>query len=325
MSSKRTKLILSVIAFFAVVFFSIAYASGEKDYPNRPIEMIITYPPGGPIDSSARLIERPLQDALGVTVVLTTKGGVGGALGTDFVAKSKPDGYTLGVIACSSLTTGPAINPALPYKYTDLAPVCLLWLEPLAIIGRPGAPWKDLKGLVQYARENPGKMNYGTAGYGSIGMFAVELLKMNYGLDIIPVHFRGSGPALTAVLGGHVDLAAVGYFTATPQVKAGKAILLATTAKKRVSDFPDTPTMKELGISEAPEMWGGLFAPSKTPQAVMGRLGREMEKIMKSPTLADHYKRVGLTLDYRDSVETLKLIEGELKAVKEVVERLGIR
>jgi tripartite-type tricarboxylate transporter receptor subunit TctC len=295
-----------------------------KDYPDHPVEIIITYPPGGPLDTAARFIQTPLQTALGQTIILTTRGGVGGSIGTEFVSKAKPDGYTLGVMANSSITSGPIINPALPYRHTDLIPICLLVTDPEAIISRNDAPWKSLDEMVGYAKKNPGKLTYGTPGFGSVAFFEMEVFKLANGLDIEPVHFQGSAPAMTAVLGGHVDLAIGGLFASIPQIKAGKIKLLATSSEKRVSAFPDIPTLSEKGISEAVNIWIGLYAPGKTPKLIVERLSREMQGVMKSPSTISQFEKAGLAMDYRDSAATSKLIEEEIAAIMKVVKKVGV-
>jgi tripartite-type tricarboxylate transporter receptor subunit TctC len=322
MDSRRTFPIFLIFAVL-IVTFSVAFAA-EKDYPDHQVEIIVTYPPGGPLDTAARIIHPPLQTALGQSIILTTKGGVGGALGTESVARAKPDGYTLGVIANSSVTSGPIINPSLPYKHTDLIPVCLLVTDPEAIISKTDAPWKTLDEMVSYAKKNPGKLTYGTPGFGSVAYFEMEVFKLAYGLDIEPVHFQGSAPAMTAVLGGHVDLGIGGLFASIPQIKAGKIKLLATSAEKRVAAFPDIPTLSEKGIKEAVNIWIGLYAPAKCPKMVVERLSREMEKIMKSQATISQFEKAGLAMDYRDSAATSKLIEEEITAILKVVKKVGI-
>jgi tripartite-type tricarboxylate transporter receptor subunit TctC len=317
------KLVFNFLFIMLVIPFSMVFAS-EKDYPNHQVEVIVTYPPGGPLDTAARIIQLPLQAALEQTITLTTKGGAGGTLGTDYVTKAKPDGYTLGVIANSSVTSGPIINPALSYRHTDLIPICLLVNDPEAIISKRDAPWKNLNEMIDYAKKNPGKLTYGTPGFGSVAFFEMEVFKLFYGLNIEPVHFQGSTPVMTAVLGGHVDLGIGGLFSSVPQIKAGKIKLLATSSEQRVAAYPDIPTLSEKGIKEAVNIWIGLYAPVKTPKVAMERLSRAMEKVMKSQAVINQFEKTGLAMDYRDSVATSKLIEDEIAAIMKVVKNLGI-
>lgn len=312
------------LAVFLIVSLSQAAFTSEKDYPNRPIDLIATYPPGGPVDITTRLIQPPLQDALGVPVIVTNKGGVGGAIGTDFVAKAKPDGYTLGVLANSSFTSGPAINPALTYKYTDLVYICLLAIDYEAIVTRVDAPWKNLDDMISYAKKNPGKLTYGTPGYGSVAFFEMELFKLAHGLDIVPVHFQGSNPAMTAVLGGHVDLSIGGIGATASQIRAGKVIPLVVSSEKRLPAFPDVPTMSERGVKEAVNIWMPLAATQKCPKEVVEKLSRLMEKIMKTPAVMSQFEKAGLMVDYRDTAATSKLVEDEINAITKVVKKLGI-
>lgn len=297
----------------------------EEKYPTRQIECIVNFPPGGPLDTSIRVIQPHLQAALGVPVVLTTKGGAAGALGTDFVAKAKPDGYTILASANAALTIAPNVNPQITYKYTDFAHICTFTADPGVICSKTGAPWKNLEELVEYAKKNPGKLNYGSPGMGTVAYFAMEIFKMSYGLDIVPVHFQGTGPVKNAILGGHVDLSASGFGSLGPLIKAGNIFPLVTTATKRVADFPNVPTMVEKGFPDASlNIWFGLFVPVKCPKNVVDRLSQAMEKVMKDPAVQGQIEKAAMMVDYRDSKATFQLVEQEFAAVAKVVKKTGM-
>jgi len=324
MEWRRACLVVLLVSFSLAAFSWTAWAAEEK-YPARQIECIVNFPPGGPLDTSTRIIHPPLQAALGVPVVLTTKGGAAGALGADFVAKAKPDGYTVLASANAALTIAPNVNKQITYKYTDFAHVCTYSADPGVITSKANAPWKNLEELVEYAKKNPGKLNYGTPGMGTVAFFAMEIFKLSYGLDIVPVHFQGTGPVKNAILGGHVDLAASGFGSLAPLIRAGNIIPLVSTAQKRRPDFPNVPTMAEKGFPEASlNIWFGLFVPKKCPKIVVERLGQAMEKVMKDPNVISQLEKAGMMADYRDSEATFKLVEQEFAAVKKVVEKMGI-
>ncbi|MEM2958574.1 MAG: tripartite tricarboxylate transporter substrate binding protein [Candidatus Jordarchaeaceae archaeon] len=297
----------------------------EEKYPSRQIELIVNFPPGGPLDTSTRIIHPHLQKVLGVPLIITTKGGAAGALGADFVAKAKPDGYTVLATANSAMTIAPNVNPQITYKYTDFAPICTFSADPGVITSKAGAPWKNLEELVVYAKKNPGKLNYGSPGMGTVAFFAMEIFKLSYGLDIVPVHFQGTGPVKNAILGGHVDLASSGFGSLAPLIKDGSIIPLVTTAQKRIVDFPEVPTMAEKGFPEASlNIWCGLFVPKNCPKIVVERLGQAMDKVMKDPNVINQLNKAGMTPDYRDSRATFSLVEQEFATVKKLVEKMGI-
>lgn len=306
------------------IFSNLGWSQEEK-YPTRQIECIVNFPPGGPLDTSIRIIQPGLQAALGVPVVLTTKGGAAGALGADFVNKAKPDGYTILASANAALTVAPNVNPQITYKYTDFAHICSYTADPGVITSKAGAPWKNLEGLVEYAKKNPGKLNYGSPGMGTVAYFAMEIFKLSYGLDIVPVHFQGTGPIKNAILGGHVDLAASGFGSLAPLIRAGNIFPLVSTAPKRVEAFPDVPTMAEKGFPDASlNIWFGLFVPQKCPKVVVDKLATAMERVMKDPAVNSQIEKAGLFVDYRDSEGTFKLVETEFAAVAKVVKKMGI-
>jgi tripartite-type tricarboxylate transporter receptor subunit TctC len=260
-----------------------------------------------------------------VPVVLTTKGGAAGALGTDFVAKAKPDGYTILASANAPLTIAPNVNPQITYKYTDFAHICTYTADPGVICSKTGAPWKNLEELVEYAKKNPGKLNYASPGMGTVAYFAMEIFKMSYGLDIVPVHFQGTGPVKNAILGGHVDLSASGFGSLGPLIKAGNIFPLVTTAMKRVGDFPDVPTMAEKGFPDASlNIWFGLWVPLKCPKNVVDKLSQAMEKVMNDPGVRSQIEKAAMIVDYRDSKATFQLVEQEFAAVAKVVKKTGM-
>jgi len=324
MDKKRRAFIFLVAASLLAISLAMAWAAEEK-YPTRQIEFIVNFPPGGPVDVATRIIQPPLQAILAVPIVLTTKAGAAGALGADFVAKAKPDGYTVLASANAPLTVAPNVNPQIVYKYTDFAHVCSYAADPGVITSKAGAPWKNLEELVEYAKKNPGKLNYGSPGMGTVAFFAMEIFKLSYGLDIVPVHFQGTGPVKSAILGGHVDLAASGFGALAPLIRAGNIIALVSTSSKRLAAFPDVPTMAEKGFPEASlNIWCGLFVPQRCPKVVVEKLGQAMDKVMKDPSVIGQMEKAGLFADYRDSEGTFRLVEQEFAAVAQVVKKMGI-
>jgi tripartite-type tricarboxylate transporter receptor subunit TctC len=297
----------------------------QPAYPSRPIEFVIPFPPGGPADTAARIIQPSLSAALGVPIVLNNKPGGGGAIGGDYVSKSKPDGYTVYATTNSTLTIITAMQPDLTYRPSDFAPVGSYMTDIGVITAKPGGSWKTLDEFVDYAKKNPGRLSYGSAGLGTVSFFTVELFKQAYGLDLTHVPFQGTGPVKNAIMGGHVTLGSSGLSSFAPLMKSGDLIALVTTAPKRVPAFPDVPTLAEKGFPEASlNIWMALFVPAKTPREVVDKLSRALEKTMKESSVVAAVEKSGMVVDYRDPAATAKLVETEHEAVKKVVARLGV-
>jgi tripartite-type tricarboxylate transporter receptor subunit TctC len=318
------------IAFALFVFFGLASLVGGKaqaqtDYPRRQIELIVPFPPGGPNDTAARIIQPQLAANLGVPVAIVTKPGGGGALGADYVAKAKPDGYVLYYTTNTTLTILPAMQPDVTHRHADFVAVGSTMADFGSITTRASNPWKTLEQVVDYGKKNPGKLSYGSAGVGTLSSFAMEIFKMSYGLDIAHVPFQGTGPVKNAILGGHVQLASSGFSSLGPLIKSGDLTPLVSTAPKRLAEFPNVPTMAEKGFPEATlNLWMLLAAPAKTPPAVIDRLSRALEKTMKDPTVVAAVEKAEMSIDYQGPQETRKLIEKEHEIVIKVVQKLGL-
>ena len=296
----------------------------EGPYPSREIEFVIPFPPGGPADAAARLIQPKMSELLGIPVVLVNKPGGSGALGADAIAKAPADGYHVLATSNSVLTVLPATQMGLTYHASDFIPLGGYISDLVVIAVKADSPWKDLEQFVDFARKNPGKLRYGSAGAGTVSFFAMELLKRSYGLEITPVPFPGSAPARDALLGGHVDLAAFGFASAGPLIAAGELRALATTATDRLSKYPDIPTLYEKGFEEASlSIWMGLFVPAATPQEIRDRLATALAEAMQDPAVVEAVDKAGLSVDYRNPDATRREIESESAMIRATVGKLG--
>jgi tripartite-type tricarboxylate transporter receptor subunit TctC len=301
------------------------HPGAEPRYPNRPIELIIPFPPGGPADTAGRIIQPQLSAALGVPIVLVNKPGGGGALGADYVAKAKPDGYTVFAATNAPITIAPAIQPDISYRPSDFAAVGSSMADLGVIVARSGSPWKTLEEFVDYAKKNPGKLSYGSPGLGTVSFFMVELFKVSYGLDITHVPFQGGGPVKNAIMGGHVTIASSGLNSLSPLIRSGDLIPLVTSAPQRVTGFADVPTLAEKGFPEASlNIWMALFVPAKTPPDVVDTLAQALEKTMKTPSVMAAVEKAGMVVDFRGPAATAKLVQTEHETVKNVAAKLGI-
>jgi tripartite-type tricarboxylate transporter receptor subunit TctC len=277
-----------VAALSVALLPSAAIAQGS-DWPVRPIRFIVPYPPGGGTDIIARIVQDKLSAALGQPIVIENKGGAAGNIGTELAAKSAPDGYTF-LFTLSSHTINPAVYDKLPFDVEkDFVGVSLVASLPQIITANPAQPFNDLAGLVAYAKANPGKVNFASVGNGSPSHIAGELLKSKTGIDMVHVPYKGGGPAVTAALGGEVQVMIVSIPPALQHVKAGKLRGLGVTTLKRTPAAPEIPTVAEaLNLPDYEvDSWYALFAPAKTPPAIVSRLQAEVAKVMELPEIKE--------------------------------------
>ena len=315
------------------VVFALAFAvpvvlhsrAGAADFPSREIELIVSFPAGGPADTAARIIAPKLSAILKVPIVVVNKTGGGGAVGADYVAKAKPDGYTVYASTNSVLTISPHLVKNLPYKLSDFTPLGAYGVDLGVITVRGGGPAKTLEEFVEYAKKNPGKLSYGSAGFGTVSFFTMEMFKLAYGLDLAHVPFQGTGPVKNAIMGGHVNVATSGFGSLAPLIKSGDLVALVTTSPRRVAAFPSVPTMAEKGFPDASlNIWLGLYVPAKTPKPVVDVLVKALAEAAKDPAIAAAIEKAGMQVDYRDPTETQKLLDTEGANVSRVIEKLGI-
>ena len=315
----------SPLALATLVLLALAVPAVAQQYPARPVEFVIPFAPGGPTDTAIRIIQPQLAANLGAAVVLVNKPGGGGAAGMDGVAKARPDGYTLAATVRSTLTILPATQPDVTYKIADFAVIGSYAIDSGVILVKAGAPWKTLEAFVEYARKNPGTVTYGSAGLGTNSYFNMELLQQAYGLTLSHVPFNGSGPVKNAILGGHVPIGAAALSAVLSVIRSGDIVALATSASKRVPAIPGTPTMTEKGQPEASlSTWMELYAPARTPKAIVDRLAAALEKTMKDPAVIAAIDKAGLTAEYHDPAATLRLVERENEIVVRLAKKLNL-
>jgi len=270
-----------------------ALAAHAQDFPKGPVKIIIPFPPGGPTDTIGRQLAQKLQETWGQPVVIDYKPGAGTAIGADFVAKSPPDGHTIGMVN-SSLAVNPTLRKKLPYDtQKDLSGVTQLFNMQLAIVARPDAPFNNLKELIDYAKKNPGKLNYGTPGAGSTTHLGAELLKREAGFEMQHVGMKGSAPAHTELMGGRLDLVVDPFLSILPFVQAGKMKVIATMGDKRVAGH-DYPTVAETipGFNVGALL--GFVAPSGTPKPVLQKIQADTAKALASPDIQKRAQEYGL-------------------------------
>ncbi len=283
--------ILGAICFLLVL----APPLWAQNYPNKPIRFVVPFPPGGATDIVARIITPKLSERLGQPVVVENRAGAGSNVGSEFIAKSRPDGYTIGIVTVD-MTPGPSLYKKLGYDpVKDFAPISLTAQSPLMMMVRSSLPTKTLKDFVEYAKANPGKVNYGSSGMGGLGHLAGELLKSLAKINIVHAPYKGAGPAMVAMVGGEVDMLVVAPTSAVPQVEAGKARALAALGPERSPALPDVPTSKEAGMEAFVALyWNGILAPAGTPREIINRLNAELIKIAAMPDVKDQIRKAGV-------------------------------
>ncbi|MEW5865093.1 MAG: tripartite tricarboxylate transporter substrate binding protein [Pseudomonadota bacterium] len=303
-----------------------AAAAAAQEWPAKPVRFIVPYPPGGGTDVIARIVQPRLAEALGQTIVIENRGGAGGAVGTEAAAKSPPDGYTF-LFTLSSHT----INPLL-YKLNydverDFAPVTLIVSVPQLVAANPSSPLKTMRDVVATAKAHPGRLHFASVGNGTPSHIAGGLLKLKAGIDIVHVPYKGGGPAVADTIGGQVWLLFVTMPAAMSHVRAGKLRALAVTTLKRNPGAPDIPTVAEaLGIADYEvDSWYAMFAPAKTPPAIIARMQREVARVIEMPDVKQKLlEQGGDTVG--SSPEALdRVVRGELKKWAELIREAKIK
>jgi tripartite-type tricarboxylate transporter receptor subunit TctC len=310
----------------AVLLLLISFQASGETYPTKPIKVLVGVPPGGPTDTVARAIAPDLSEALGQPVVVENKPGASAVIATDAVAKSAADGYTLAFIYITH-ATNPALMDKLPYDtLRDFAPVSLVGWQSMVLLAHPSFAAASVKELVQLAKTKPGAIDYGASDAGSAPHLAGELFKMMAGIDLTPVHYKGTAPALTDLIAGHIPLMFVSNVSAMPQVKAGKVKALAVTGRTRAAVAPEIPTVAESGLAGYEVYgWYGVAAPAKTPRPVIERLHAEIAKIARDPKMKDRLAGQGLELVGNSPEEFDTFIRAEVAKWGEVLKRAGLK
>jgi len=310
---------------FAVVFF--ALFSGlvfSQNYPARAIRLIVPFPPGGSNDIVGRMVGQQLGERLAQSVVIDNRGGAGGTIGTDMAAKAAPDGYTLLLISVAH-AFNPAMYKKLPYDPEKaFAPIGMVAAGPVALTVHPSVPAQSVKELIALVKANPGKMNYATAGIGSFQHLASELFKLQAGLDMVHIPYKGGGPAMMDTIAGQAQINMASLIQVIPHAKSGKLRLLATSGTKRSALFPDVPTVAETVPGYDATNWWGLVAPAATPQAILARLNSELEIVLKSDETRKRVENEGAEVVRMTPAEFGRFMAEETQKWAKVVKQAGI-
>jgi tripartite-type tricarboxylate transporter receptor subunit TctC len=277
-----------ILGTLAAAALASPWAVQAQGYPDHPIRFVVPYPPGGGTDVIARIVQGKLQTALGQNIVIDNKGGAGGSVGTDIVAKAAPDGYTV-LFTLNSHTVNPAIYAKLPFDtLKDFEPVGTVASLPQILVANPQFPANNVAELIALAKAKPGTMAYASVGVGSPGHLAGELFKLRTGTQMTHVPYRGGGPAVTDVMGGQVPLLWVSIPAAAQFVKTGKLKALGVSTLKRSAAFPDVPTLQEAGVPDFEvDSWYAMFVPAKTPKPVIAKLNQALNTTLQDPEIRE--------------------------------------
>jgi tripartite-type tricarboxylate transporter receptor subunit TctC len=304
---------------------AMAGAVAAADYPSRPVRLVVPFAAGGPSDIIGRLIAIKLTDTLGQPVVVDNRGSAGGIVGFEIAARAVPDGHTLLLGGGSGLTQNPSLYLKLPYDgIRDFQPITQLTAGPNLLSVHPSVHAKSVQELINLAKAKPGQINFGSAGTGN--RLASELFKIAAGIDIVNVPYKGTGQAITDLVGGQVQMMMINMIAALPQVKAGKLRGLAVTTLKRSSVLPEVPTIAESALPGFEvNSWHGFFAPAKTPAAIVARLHTDAVKILNQPEVRDRFVSQGLE-PVGSTPDALKAyIKDETVKYAKLIRQVGIK
>ena len=313
--------VLLAIAFIAA---PIAQAAG---WPDKPIRVILAVPAGATPDVTARLVFPGLSQQLGVSLVADNRAGGGGVIGAEIAAKSAPDGYTLFISSPGALTILPHLRKGLPYDtLRDFAPVSLISMGPFVLMAHPSVPAKSIRELIALAKAQPGKLNYASAGNGVANHLAGELFKQMAGVDIVHVPYKGAPQAVTDVLAGHMQLMFNSIAPIVPHIKSGRVRVLGMASLQRSPQLPDLPTISESGVPGFEAVnWFGLFAPAKTPPAIINRVNGALVKTVKSPELQAQFIALGADPVGSSVEEFTAFVKRDMEKYEKVVRLSGAR
>lgn len=309
-----------------LVFSSVAGALGAQEaYPTRPVTIVVPYPPGGAADLTARPFAPALERALKQSVVVVNKPGAGGAVGTQFVAVASPDGYTI-VLTVFSISTIPEADRVAgrtpTFTRDQFVPIARLNADPTLLMVGAGTPWKTVQDLIADAKKRSNEILFASAGHFTVSHMAIEVFMQVAGVKLRHLPTTGGGPAMAAVLGGHASLSALSTGAVTPQVKAGKIRVLASSGATRLTTFPDTPTLKELGFDAEVYLWTGLFAPNAVPAPVLKTLRGATQQAVKDAEFLKASDKMQMAPAYQDADEFKAWWDKDAAMLAEAIKRM---
>lgn len=313
----------------AVLFASLAgtaLAQGPA-FPSKPVKWIVPYPPGGITDSVTRIVTQKLSDAIGQPIVIENKPGANSIVGADLVAKAPPDGYTMLTVIAAHAANATLYAGRLPFDpVKSFTPISLVAIAPLIMTVNNNFPAKDVKDLIAYAKANPGKVSFGSSGVGSATHLTFELLKQTAGLDMVHIPYKGTAPALTAVIAGDIQVLGDVPSSLMPHVRAGKIRALGMFSSQRVAGAPEVPTLPEAGGPAIEgSTWVLFLAPAGTPQAVINKLAGEITRIVAAPDMKARFEQLGIEAVGSTPAEAARFLDTEIAKWSKVITTAGVK
>jgi len=323
-ASRTSSLRRHLLAAATLAALAPAIALAEAGYPSKPITLVVPFPPGGPTDLVARVIAQQMGQQMGQTFVVENRAGANSNIGAAYVAKAAPDGYTV-LYNTSAVTLSPALYKTMPYQLGDLAPVGLTAVVPLALVVANNVPANNVKEFIAYAKANPGKLSYGSAGNGNVTHLGAFQFAQATGIDAVHVPYKGSAPADVDLAAGQIQFMTETVNSVMAFVKDKRIKMLAVTTPKRVSAFPDVPTLAESGVPGTEVgAWQGMMVPAKTPASIVERLNAEMVKALQNPQVQAQLAKQGTEVLGSSPAEYAAYLKSETARWAKVVKQTGV-
>lgn len=320
---KKKSLISACLVLLAVTMVFVS--TSEAEYPEKPIRLIVPYPPGGNTDILARTIQNKMSESIGQRIIIESRGGAGSRVGSEYVARSAPDGYTI-LLASSAHVINPCMIKKMPYDtIKDFAGISIVVKVPGILVAHPSVSFRTPIELITYAKANPGKLNFASSGQATIGALAAELLMLKENIEMVHVPYKGNGPAMTDLIGGHTDMFFSSIPSAIGHVRSGRLVAIGLVGYNRSPAAPDVPTFEEFGISGCEVVSGfSLYAPSKTPKAIINTLNASVVKALEDPRVKKTLENLGAEPSGCTPAETDEFTRKEIAKFKDVVKKAGI-
>lgn len=311
----------------ALLSVAIVSSAAAQDFPNRPVTWVVPFTPGGVTDTGARVVAKAFSETLGVSVIVENKGGAGGIVGTEFVAQSKPDGYTILYGSSGPMATNPYLYKKISYDpLKSFSLIHTMSESPMIMVANPNTPYKTVAELVEYAKKNPNKINFGSSGAGTSPHLVGELLQQEAGIKLTHVPYKGSAPAIVDLLAGTVDVMFDYAVAVKPHIDSGKLRALAVTSGERMKILPTVPTLKESGYANVVlSGWSTIVAAKDTPKPIVDKLAKAYSETLNDPSIIKYFNDQGAGILQGYSGDKLrKFVDAENVKIKELMTRAGV-